>query len=872
MLKNRLQLLFLGAILAPLLIAFLVGYQVLSGELEKSQQRSLATTSAAILQDLEGQRLQLLARARETANDPELLAAVRNGNRQGLLSRLTSLMILTGVGQATFLDAEGRVVARGHSPGKYGELEATATRWMVLQDPRPRSGFAAQRTGIELEALVPLFDGDGFRGVLDLSVKLDHAMLATLREKYGVELSVFRRDRLQSTTLHDPSVLRLAASGEPSGPLEVTIDGEAHSLLEVPLEGRDDVRLGTLQVFLSHRRIDRLQSTLLAVLLSLIATLLLAVAWLARRTSRSIVEPLGRLADQADKLAEGDCTVQVPDDGPGEIAQLARAFNRMVSRLRSSTTSIDQLHREMEERQRAETALRTSREDLRITLNSIGDAVLATDRKGRVTSMNPAAVALTGWTEDDALGRELQEVVTLVDAASRAPKPSPVDQVLSDGEVTSLVDDTLLIARDGTERRIAESGSPIHDGDGEVVGVVLAIRDMTKRFELEASLRQAQKMETIGQLAGGVAHDFNNMLMGITGSAELLEDTLPASAEAARTHIETILEMAGRASELTTKLLAFSRQGQMISAVVDMDAIVGETIAILGRSIDKRIELRSELEAEHSSVDGDPTQLQGVLLNLCINARDAMPVGGRLTICARNERLDDKHIALDLSPGLYLTLEVKDTGFGMDALTVERIFEPFYTTKESGKGSGLGLSAAYGVVRSHHGMIECESEPGSGTTFTVRLPVSLETVPEEVQGAAAVAPGRGTVLLVDDEEALCRVGAAMLANLGYEATAISDPGDALELFANEADSFDLVMLDMVMPKMNGVQLYQAMMKIRPETRVVFASGYADDPEIGRLLDDPSVVGFLRKPYGRRELARLLAQALGPSGTGRPSLH
>ncbi|MBN2703277.1 MAG: PAS domain S-box protein, partial [Pontiellaceae bacterium] len=343
---------------------------------------------------------------------------------------------------------------------------------------------------------------------------------------------------------------------------------------------------------------------------------------------------------------------------------------------------------------------RSLSENLRTTLLAIGDAVIVTDEHSIITRANPTAEKLTGYAEAQLIGQPFESRVHLLDIDSKKPLCKPIEYAIKFEADRPLNGEWLLRDQGNVERRISCVAAPIHETSGDVTGVVLVMRDITEQFLMLNQLHQAQKMDSVGQLAGGIAHDFNNMLVAIIGAAEMLGDNVPEDKET-RDLLQIIEDSSMRAADLTQKLLSFSRKGKQTSTPLDVHKVIEESIALLKCSIDKRIHIEAQLEAELSMIVGDPSQLQNALLNLGINARDAMPDGGTLTITTENTELDDvfcETCPFDVSPGHHLEITISDTGHGMSPETLERIFEPFFTTKEVGKGTGLGLAAVYGAV------------------------------------------------------------------------------------------------------------------------------------------------------------------------------
>ena len=385
--------------------------------------------------------------------------------------------------------------------------------------------------------------------------------------------------------------------------------------------------------------------------------------------------------------------------------------------------------------------------------------------------------------------------------------------------------------------------------------------DVTVQKRMEDQIRQTQKMDIIGQLAGGVAHDFNNMLTAILGSAELMERHVKDNSAALKL-LGSIQQAANRSAELTGQLLTFSRKGQKNTVQVRIDTTIHDVISLLERTIDKKITLETKLAAKNTCVTGDPALLQNALLNLGVNARDAMPEGGVIKFASDNVELDSEYCrfsAFTIIPGTYIEISVSDTGVGITKEIISRMFEPFFTTKDVGKGTGLGLAAVYGTITGHHGCINVYSEPGVGTVFKLYLPLS-DVKKAEVSSTDKPIHGSGGVLLVDDEEILRTVGQAILEDLGYRVYLAEDGEQALEVYAQKKKDISLVILDMLMPRMGGKETLVRLMERYPDVRVLISSGFHREGTVDELVR-LGAMGFLRKPYLRQELGKAVAGAI-----------
>ncbi|HEY3417541.1 MAG TPA: PAS domain S-box protein [Armatimonadota bacterium] len=655
-------------------------------------------------------------------------------------------------------------------------------------------------------------------------------------------------------------------------------------------------------------------------------------------------------------------------------------FSRLVG------NDIDQAHAQ---RLQAKQALSEERNRLLVTLKSIGDGVIVTDTAGRMVLLNSVAETLTGWTQAEALGRSIDDIFVIINETTHAPVPSPIAQVLESGMVVGLANHTVLIARDGAERNIADSGAPIRDEDDRIIGVVLVFRDVTEDRTTERNLRrsearfrqlfttmaegvalheiicdatgrpsdyrfleinpafetltgisaeqalgrtarevipaleqewierygqvaltgeplhfaqssgslnrdyevtayspqhgqfaaifldvterrraeeqllQAAKMESIGRLAGGVAHDFNNILTGIIGFTELSLAQL-GSNTSGQANLHEVLSLADRAANLTRQLLAFSRQQPFQPQQIRLNPVIEHAVKMLQRLIGEDINLRYLPTAEQDTLFADPGQLEQLLMNLAVNARDAMPTGGSLIIETATVLLDDGYVATHLAakPGAFVRLTVTDNGHGIPAEALPHIFEPFFTTKEIGKGTGLGLATVYGIVKQHGGSIWVYSELTQGTTFKIYLPLqySASTQCLVTQQPSPIQRGQETILLVEDEEAVRNVTRCILEAHGYTVIEAAQPADAEVRFREHHADIALLLTDVIMPGFSGVELAHRLHRKHPALRVLYLSGYSGEAlaQNSELYEAAHVV---QKPYKADDLLRRIRQML-----------
>jgi two-component system, cell cycle sensor histidine kinase and response regulator CckA len=477
-------------------------------------------------------------------------------------------------------------------------------------------------------------------------------------------------------------------------------------------------------------------------------------------------------------------------------------------------------------------------------LSSIGDAVLATDREGRVTFMNPVAEALTGWPAKLARGKNVREVVRLLDGSRREPVENPIALAVRERLTVTVPERPVLVSRGGTEVPIEQTAAPIRDDSGEVRGGIIVFRDISKRRQFEERESHAQKMEAVGRLAGGVASDFNNALTVIAGYGELLRAEIVTS-NPLRRFVDEIIWAADRAAVLPRHLLAFRGGAGAPPRVLDLNALVTSMEPMLRRLLGHNVELILLPGAGVGHVQADPDQIELILINLVTNAHEAMPEGGKLVIEAANvdvEAANGKN--LGLNPGSYVMLAVSDTGVGMDAETRSRLFEPFFTTKNPAQGSGLGLATVYGIVKQCLGQITVYSQPGCGTIFEIYLPRIAGAVTQDSHEPSP--RGSETIMIVDDEESVRQVVSAVLKSHGYDVVEAGDAGAALAECDKRGSRIDLVLTEVVMPQISGLELGRALAAREPRLKILYMSGYRD--ALARATPAGATETLLLKPF------------------------
>ena len=620
---------------------------------------------------------------------------------------------------------------------------------------------------------------------------------------------------------------------------------------------------------------------------------------LGRRAGLHYIRPIESLAKTARQLGKGEwgadkhiALIRRED----EIGELAQSFDSMQSQLKELFVNLEQRLAELKstqaalkeseelyrslyegsikditERKQAETALLESESKYRILydaskkaeelyrslIRSSADAIVIYDMNGQTIYVSPMFTQIFGWTLSELEGGRIPFMPESEKEASMA-----IIKELVDKGTPCQGFETHRNTKDGRLINVSISASRYEDHKGNPTGMLVILRDISEKKRLETQLQHAQRMESIGTLAGGVAHDFNNLMMGMQGNLSLLLHGIDAS----HPHfnklkkIETSIQSGAK---LTGQLLGYARKGSYQLIQLDLNSVIRESVETFGRTR-KQVLLHQHLALDLLLVEADRTQIEQVLFNLFINAADAMPDGGELTVETRNiPSREVKGKTYHTWNGHYVRLKVADTGEGMDTKTRERIFDPFFTTKEMGRGTGLGLASTYGIVTAHGGFIDVDSRKGMGTTFSVYFPaiphptttpLSSETK-VEIDGKA-----KGTILLVDDEKMVLEVGTEMLALLGFEVLNADNGAEALAIYQKGHDDIDMVILDLIMPKMNGGEVFDRLKKIDPDVKVLLSSGYSIDGQATEILNR-GCSGFIQKPFSIQILSKRIKRIL-----------
>ena len=663
--------------------------------------------------------------------------------------------------------------------------------------------------------------------------------------------SLENRPSVISVTIHDNTGKLFAAYGrtlpESHGSIAADSDNKTMSLnQEITLDGN---AIGSLSIKDDMGPILDFRKMAMTTLFIIITSVLALTFLLATRLRNLISDPISELAALSNRVSlNQDYSLRAVKQGSDEVGNLVDTFNNMLDQI-----------------ERRNLDLHESEQRFRLLVDQAVDAFFLQNSKGQIIDVNQQACNSLGYSREELIGMTVADIDAAVD--NKLFKEKYWDRLLPGRSVTI---EGIHQRKDGVKFPV-EVRLGLLDLDGKKIIMALA-RDITDRikserekYRLETQLQQARKMESIGTLAGGIAHDFNNILSPIFGYVELTMMSLPEGSEVT-SYLDEVMKAAQRAKELVKQILTFSRQEAQDKAPVQIEIITKEALKLLRASIPTTIEIRQDIASDCGPILANPTQIHQILMNLCTNAYHAMrETGGILGVSLKTIEINDKDTIrnINLAPGSYLRLEVSDTGPGMEQEIITRIFEPYFTTKAKGEGTGMGLSVVHGIIKGHDGEITVYSEPGKGTTFHVYLPVTKDAtaVAERKETNAPLPTGREKILLVDDEKIIVKVVQLMLESLGYTVTAFTDPAMALEHFRENPAAFDLLLTDMTMPKMTGDQLIRQVIAIRPEFPIILCTGFSE------IINEESakemgVKEYLMKPVVMNELAPVIRTALG----------
>ncbi len=724
-------------------------------------------------------------------------------------------------------------------------LVIAINEWSVLRKSITINGLSLASFIAKLgqEALI-MKDSVQLDAIVNDANKDEDVVYTVIRDEKGDPLT----SQYASINYRSPRLMAILSRLPRDSGLREIIEGikQEETVIELTVPIMIEPRqIGNVTIGMSGYRVRQLIAKTVLVIFGLNAAMALVLGTVLFIAAKKIIlDPLTELAHAASAIAGGDLSTRVMIQTTGEVKLLVDSFNQMSEDLNRTTVS---------------------KEYVDNIIKSTIDTLIVVNPHGIIERANSAACAILGHDEAELVGRPFE--MLLEDNVLDKHK---VHEVFSGRSVQHV--EMTYVTRDGRHVPMLVSGSAMLGSDEKLQGAVFAATEITgrklaeeERFEMERRLQQTQRLESLGVLAGGIAHDFNNLLMAIMGHADLALTALAPTA-AGRDNLQQIMNASHRAADLCRQMLAYSGKGQFVVKRLDLRKLVKDIAYLLKTSISKKAVLNLDLQADIPAIEADESQVRQIVMNLIINASEALgEASGVITVSTgvadcTDAFLREMCLENDLASGRYVYMEVSDTGCGMDRETKRRIFEPFFTTKFTGRG--LGLSAVLGIIRAHKGTLSLQSEPGKGSTFRALFP-ALPAKPEDEPGATAFTEpaghGRGTVLLADDEDIVRSVCKEMLASLGYSVLTAADGHEALDIYRQRVDTIDMVLLDMTMPRMDGIETFRELLRHDPGVRVILSSGYTEQ-DIQARIDGKGLAGFIQKPYTMANLRDALKNA------------
>ncbi len=847
--------LIISIILVPLVAVTAVAFSLLGSRLLGSLERAMAEEKRTVYNAFIGVQHRTTIYASLVATHYEVQRGIYFDDTGVILKFLGPLNRLIGADVVTVHDRAGVIIAQGHAPGVFNVRDTGHRGLQLAREGRTSRAIEPYGPDLLVRTTVPVHhmnEPGRILGSVTLGYFLDSDLARELRRQTGAEILLTRNGRIFASSLGEPLAARQLVSGQRS----LRAGGRRLDLESIPIGTRGPDRV-ELHLAVDHSSLRRaLGWTLVGLVVAFLVTAAAGLV-VALVTGRHITAATGALLTATTAMArqEFDAPLQLP--AHDEFGLLAATFNRMAGSLKEDFQTIRAQTRQIE----------LLKNYLTNIIESMPSMLVATDERGIVTQWNQAAVAFSGVPAEQAIGRSLWEVLP----PFQRLRPH-FEEVISTQEPRHLFREVF-----GDPEPAVHNVALFPLMANGIHGLVIRADDITEMERKESQLRQAQKMEIVGTLAGGLGHDFNNVLAGITGALSMIEYKLQHEAEPPRKILDEYLEVisasAQRAADMVQQLLTLSRRREVDFQPLDLNQSLRNVLKICQNTMDKSIDLQVRLQPQPAVVRGDPTQIEQVLLNLAVNAAHAMTTmrgeeerqGGRL-VMAIGIQASDRPFRLahpEAEAERYWVVSVQDDGVGMDGQTRARVFEPFFTTKEKGHGTGLGLAMAYSIVRQHHGFIDVHSEPGRGSTFRVCLPACAD---ERLEGRPAgdqpIPFGSGLVLVVDDEPYVQQMACDMLRQCGYEVATAGDGEEAVQLFRERHPEVRAVLLDMNMPRLSGRDAFLRMQEIDPGVRVVLSSGFREDDRVQSVLN-LGIRSFLPKPYTLEKLARAIHEAARP---------
>jgi len=882
--RNKILFAIWGVVLGLLVLTFIaINYWIrvqvqnrFSDDLRRNYSTLREITNLHADQDLKSCQI--------VAETPRLKAVTELGDRNTVLQLAKELNggILANLFIVT--DTSGHALVQLVDTGQV-ELQANALPSIGIA-LRKRSATDFWRNGSEVYrvASCPVITGTDLLGTLTIGYRLKREDVEFLKELTNSEvtLAVDKQNVISTIGLatipspgltSGPQVPRDTSAGQSAGVFRFESDRESYVGTFFPLS-HDQPELPKIRFLLFKSINKEVQSTLHPVLNTLIVLsviVLLITAVIGYVISSSITKPIAALVEGTTEVSRGNYDIRINVNTGGELKFLARKFEDMGSSLKEK---VNELARQNVELQRTLGELKKTQEErlrlatnLHLLLESTSEGIFGVDVAGRCTFLNRAGAQMLGYSQLEVFGRNIHQLIQ-AKRQDGTPFPfnaSPIAKVLTHGEGCR-VDGEVMWRRDGTALPVEYSSSPIMD-NGKIQGAVVAFMDVTERRMLQQQLMQTQKIESIGRLAGGIAHDFNNILTIIVGHASILK-RLPPDSPKRPESVVAVEKAAQRGAGLVRQLLTFARKTDVLLESIRLNEVVTEVAKLLNETFPKTITISLQLENNLPPIHADANQIHQVLVNLCVNARDAMPEGGTLSIVTSQvtpDKVRSKFSAA--SAPEYVEISVTDMGVGMDEQTLNRIFEPFFTTKEVGKGTGLGLAVVFGIVETHKGFISVDSTVGKGTTFHIYFPVQVRVI-EENAGMGAelveIPGGSETILVVEDEQMLRELLYGTLTGKGYTVLLAEDGQEMITQYVLNKENISLVISDMGLPKVGGYEAFKKIRSVDPSAKVILASGYLE-PNVKSEILKSGARDFIQKPYSPEEVLKKVREIIDADG-------
>jgi len=892
-LRSKLTFMAMGVVLLPMLLATLFAYFSYKEQINRSLIRELQASLGACklyYQNIE-ERLALTTIA--TANDNTCKTTLRLGVLPQLQKHLETLAREYQMDFLLATDISGNIMAMYPSttdsiadisqhPLVRQALQGN-TITITIQEDHPLLARAAvgfpdkwqAQTELLIESAVPIKIRDTHIGTLLSAVRLSDntPMMQAMQKATGADHTALVTTEKFFAASYDPNNRsQLLKSFADSKTAEIVdsllifrcpVDGHRMVFSAAEIAGPDGQPAANLVTILDYEHACTLvQEAVLNIIAIFLMAMLLAAA-ITFFVARSIASPVNALSKAMQGMEDGtfDQTA-LPVTRNDEIGKLVKGFNTMIKRIQTYTHGLET---EVTVRLNAQKALADEKERLAVTLHSIGDAVITTDTEGKVVLINSAAQELTGWTNEEAQGQAVTTIFALIDEKTDSPIPSPVHTVLKTGRPITLAGDTALVARNGAIRSIDDSCSPILDRDNNMIGVVIVFRDITHEKRIESELFKVMKLESVGVLAGGIAHDFNNILAAILGNIEVAAFRIAGKDEGSSVLLADAQKAVMRASCLTKQLLTFSKGGSPVKDSASLPSVIQDSADFVLHG--SRVGCEYHFPKDLWKAEVDVGQISQVIQNIIINAKHAMPEGGKIIIVGANISDPASEPLLKSDEGSYVRITIQDSGCGISQHIIDRIFDPYFTTKET--GNGLGLAICHSIIRKHNGQLLVQSDPDQGTTFTIYLPVhSMQVTPSDTIQALLPSPARpiksARIMILDDEKIIREVVRHQLTTLGHQAVLVENGTEAVRVYETlkaAGTPVDLAIMDLTIPgDMGGREAAAILLQKDPDARLIVSSGYSNDPVMANFR----AYGFraaISKPFELTRLQTVIEEVL-----------